>query len=137
MNMGWFIIYWPGTECAMYVGDWDGDMETPEGGVFLPLKDGPPPGVEARPRNQEDQRLELNALMQDAETQKSAFSTRIGVLKDAVKYDIATEDEIAELKLRTSTLEEWEKYAVLLGRVKSQPEWSDSANWPVPPSERL
>lgn len=141
MNMGWLIIYWPGTKCVMSVGDADEDTPIPDGGVFMPMNDGPPPSIEDRPKSQDDieneKRLELNVLMQEAEGQKSAISIRIGVLNDAVKYAMATPEEVDELKLRISQQEDWGKYAVLLGRTTSQSEWYDSANWPAPPSERI
>lgn len=138
---GWIIVYWPGTRCAMYVGDADEKTPAPEGGVFLSKSDGPPPAVEDRPKSRNDieneKRSELTTLMQDAENQKSAFSVRIGVLNDAVKYAMATQDEIAELELRTAQLENWGKYAVLLSRVSSQSDLYSSSIWPVQPSERL
>ncbi|EMP7137203.1 tail fiber assembly protein [Serratia marcescens] len=69
-------------------------------------------------KNQVDQaRQKKNALRNEADEE-------IAVLSDAVKYGIATEDEIAKL-------EAWSRYRVLLMRV--EPELAPNIEWPAKP----
>ncbi|HEJ7944160.1 TPA: tail fiber assembly protein [Serratia marcescens] len=69
-------------------------------------------------KNQVEQaRQKKNALRNEADEE-------IAVLSDAVKYGIATEDEIAKL-------EAWSRYRVLLMRV--EPELAPNIEWPAKP----
>jgi hypothetical protein len=84
-----------------------------------------------------DQSEELQKLTQLATAQKLAITNRISVLNDAIELEIATQEEEAELPVRTAQLKKWKTYAVLLGRVTGQPGWPLEVEWPVQPTEGM
>lgn len=53
---------------------------------------------------------------------------RIAPLQDAVDADIATDDEIASLKL-------WKLYRINVNRINQQAGYPTSVKWPTPPGE--
>lgn len=79
----------------------------------------------------------LQAATQLAAAQKSALTNRIGTITDAIDFDEATPDEIAELPERQAQLILWKKYAISLGRVTTQPGWHLVVDWPVEPPEGM
>ena len=83
------------------------------------------------------QSAKLQGLNTLAEAQKTALTTRIGVLNESIAYEMATPEEIAELPVRTQQRVDWGKYAVLLGRVTDQPGWAAEVQWPTKPAESM
>lgn len=83
-------------------------------------------------RAQSSQQLNLLAA-----AQKTALTNRVGTLQDAVELEMATPDELVELPLRQAQLVEWKRYAVLLGRVTTQPGWPPEVTWPVQPAQGM
>lgn len=79
----------------------------------------------------------LQQATQLASSQKTALTNRVGTLNDAIELEMATPEEIAELPARTTQLTAWKKYAVLLGRVTSQPGWYSVVEWPAQPPEGM
>lgn len=128
---------------------WDGIAEwsPPEGCIVLESEvAGPgwtygngqfyPPAV-APPTPEEvlaSQSAKLQSLKAMAEAQKAALTARIGVINEAIEYEMATPEEEAELPTRVSQRKEWGQYAVLLGRVTSQVGWPPDVQWPAPPA---
>lgn len=103
-------------------------------GVFSPPP--PPPG----PTEEEQlamQSAKLQGFTQLASSQKTALTNRVGTLNDAIELEMATPEEVAELPVRTTQLTAWKKYAVLLGRVTTQPGWYSVVEWPVQPPEGM
>lgn len=80
-----------------------------------------------------NQSEKLAYLKRIAELQKTALTARIGVLNEAIDYEIATPEEVAELPLRVAQRKEWGLYAIYLGRVTSQEGWPPDVDWPVQP----
>lgn len=66
-------------------------------------------------------------------TQISYLQLRIDTINDAIEMEMATEDEIAELPVRTLQLKAWKQYRVLLGRMIQQPDWPTNPQWPNVP----
>lgn len=95
----------------------------------------PPPPTEAEILAA--QSLKLQRAIQLAAAQKTALTERISVINDAIDFEEATPEEIAELLVRQAQLTEWKRYAILLGRVTSQQGWPPEAEWPVQPSEGM
>lgn len=91
----------------------------------------PPPDILAI------QGAKLEGLQRLAEAQKVALTTRIGVLKEAVEYEMVSSEESAELPARVQQRTDWGKYAVLLGRVTSQAGWPHEVEWPAQPVEGM
>ena len=83
------------------------------------------------------QSAKLAALKQLAEAQKVALTNRIGVINEAVEYEMASPEELAELPQRVQQRTDWGKYAVLLGRVISQAGWPHEVAWPAQPAEGM
>lgn len=79
----------------------------------------------------------LQTANQLAAAQKTALTNRIGVINDAIEFEEATPDELAELPVRQVQLTAWKRYAVLLGRVTAQPGWYATVDWPVQPTEGM
>lgn len=79
----------------------------------------------------------LQRATQLAAAQKTALANRINTLNDAIELEMATPAEEAELPVRTLQLKAWKTYAVLLGRVTSQPGWPPQVNWPVQPADGM
>lgn len=102
-------------------------------GVFAPYVPPPPTPAEVLAT----QSAKLQQLNQLAAAQKVALTNRVGVLLDAVELKMATPAEEIELPLRQAQLDEWKRYAVLLGRVTSQPGWPPEVTWPVQPSQGM
>ena len=91
----------------------------------------PPPPTEEQILLSQSQKLQI--LKHLAEEQKTALTSRIGVLNDAVDLEMASDEEIAELPIRKAQLIEWKRYAILLGRVTTQEGWPPEVEWPVQP----
>lgn len=66
-------------------------------------------------------------------TQISYIQLRIDTINDAIEMDMATDDEIAELPVRTLQLKAWKQYRVILGRMTQQPDWPTNPQWPTAP----
>lgn len=81
------------------------------------------------------QSAKLQGLKTLAEAQKSAITARIGVLNEAIQYEIATPDEVAELPVLSEQRVQWGEYAVYLGRVAGQETWPANVSWPDQPVE--
>lgn len=97
------------------------------------LLDPPTPPAET----EATKRSELQALNQLAANQKSALSNRIGVINDNIEFGEETEDELAELPLRSAQLVAWKKYAGALGKVTTQVGWFEDTQWPKQPEEGM
>ena len=69
-----------------------------------------------------------------ANTQVNYLQLRIDTINDAIDLDMATDEEIAELPVRTAQLRAWKQYRVLLGRMVQQPDWPENPQWPVEPA---
>lgn len=94
----------------------------------------PPPTSEEL---EASRKVELLTVTQLAANQKSALNNRIGVINDAIEYEEATPEEVAELPQRQAQLTAWKKYAVQLGRVTAQPGWYETVIWPEQPTEGI
>lgn len=75
-----------------------------------------------------DETVKSDALKNEALAQRDSLlsmaSEKIAPLQDAVDLDMATDEEVANLK-------EWKKYRVLLNRVDQQVGFPNSIEWPV------
>lgn len=69
-----------------------------------------------------------------ANTQVTYLQTRIDTINDAIEFDMATPEEIAELPVRNTQIKAWKQYRVLLGRMTQQPDWPQNPQWPVEPA---
>lgn len=94
----------------------------------------PPPTAEEIIASQSGILQQLNQL---AAAQKAALTNRIGVINDAIEFEEATQQEIAELPIRQAQLTAWKRYAVLLGRVTSQEGWPPNVIWPEQPADGM
>lgn len=83
------------------------------------------------------QSLKLQGFTQLAAAQKTALTNRIGTINDAIEFDEATPEEIAELPVRQSQLTEWKRYAIYLGRVTTQEGWYSVVVWPAQPTQGM
>ncbi|MBH8610485.1 hypothetical protein I4N56_005690 [Pseudomonas mohnii] len=83
------------------------------------------------------QGAKLTGLEQLADAQKVALTNRIGIINEAVTYEMASSDELVELPKRVQQRTDWGKYAVLLGRVISQTSWPHEVQWPAQPVEGM
>lgn len=107
--------------------------DTYSDGIYAPYV--PPPPTPAEVLATQSAKLQqLNLL---AAAQKTALTNRVGTLQDAVELEMATPDELVELPLRQAQLVEWKRYAVLLGRVTTQPGWPPEVTWPVQPAQGM
>ncbi len=87
----------------------------------------------------------LQQLNRTATQQRTALTNRVQTLQDAVdnigvegmEEFAATPEEQAELPKRKAQLVQWKNYAILLGRVTSQPGWPPDVVWPKQPSEGM
>ena len=104
-------------------GEWSFEPYTP-----------PPPTPEQIIASQSSTLQQLNQL---AAAQKAALTNRIGVINDAIEFEEATQQEIAELPIRQVQLTAWKRYAVLLGRVTAQEGWPPNVIWPEQPAEGM
>lgn len=102
-------------------------------GVFAPYT--PPPPTEAQILAA--QSLKLQIANQLAAAQKTALTNRIGVINDAIDFEESTQAELDELPVRQAQLTAWKRYAVLLGRVTTQPGWYQTVDWPAEPAEGM
>ena len=79
-----------------------------------------------------DEAAKSEALKKGALAQRDnllAMATeKIAPLQDAVDLDMATDEEVAELK-------EWKKYRVQLNRIEQQAGFPDSVVWPIFPAD--
>lgn len=131
---------------------WDGESEwsPPDGCIAVPsavagigwtYKEGeftPPPVEPPTPAELlASQSAILQSANQLAAAQKTALTNRIGVINDAIEFDEATPDELAELPARQAQLTAWKRYAVLLGRVTTQSGWYESVDWPAQPADGM
>lgn len=103
------------------------------GGVFSPPPIDPPTPEQVL----SSQSAKLSALKSVANAQKTALTNRISELNDAVEYEVATTDEIAELPLRVAQRKLWGLHSIDLGRVTSQEGWPPDVIWPVAPTEGM
>lgn len=83
------------------------------------------------------QSAKLQGLKAVANSQKAALTNRISELNDAIEYDVATPDEVAELPIRVAQRKTWGLYAIDLGRVTTQAGWPPDVIWPVQPAEGM
>lgn len=105
-------------------------------GVFIapPIPEVPPPTPAEILASQSAKLVALKAV---ANAQKVALTNRIGELNDAIEYEVATPEEIAELPVRVAQRKEWGLYSIDLGRVTSQEGWPPNVTWPTPPAEGI
>lgn len=100
-----------------------------------------PPPPELPPPTPEEilasQSAKLVALKAVANAQKIALTNRISELNDAVEYEVATPEEIAELPVRVAQRKSWGLYSIDLGRVTSQEGWPPNVTWPTQPAEGM
>lgn len=75
----------------------------------------------------------LSNLNAEAIAQRTALTDRVTTIKSAIRLDMAEESEVAELPEREAQLVLWEKHVIHLGRVKAQPGFPESIDWPEPP----
>lgn len=150
MNMRWAMIV-NGVVTGVIL--WDGDLtnfQIPEGTTAINLPDDSPVGpgytydgttFSAPPLTPEELRAAQNSKLQgftwQATAQKNALTVRIGTLNDAIDLGMATDAEVAELPVRNAQLKAWKTYAVLLGRVTSQPGWYTVVTWPDQPTDGM
>lgn len=154
--MGRYALIFESTGLVENVIVWDGNQETwqPQdgyiviesevaqmgwsyaGGVFIA-----PPAPEVPPPTPEEvlasQSAKLVALKSVANAQKTALTNRIGELNDAVEYEVATPEEVAELPVRVAQRKAWGLYSIDLGRVTSQAGWPPDVVWPTAPAEGM
>lgn len=83
------------------------------------------------------QSLKLQGFTQLAAAQKTALINRIGTINDAIEFEEATAEEIAELPIRQAQLTEWKRYAIYLGRVTTQEGWYAVVEWPTQPFQGM
>lgn len=69
--------------------------------------------------------------------QNTALTRRVGVLRDAIDLEMATQEEVDELPVRESQLLAWKRYAIYLGRVTNQEGWALSVEWPEQPEQGM
>lgn len=101
-------------------------------GPIVPSEPEPEPPTEAEILAA--QSLKLQGFTQLAAAQKTALTNRIGTINDAIEFEEATAEEIAELPIRQAQLTEWKRYAIYLGRVTTQAGWYATVEWPVQPA---
>ncbi|WP_339466901.1 tail fiber assembly protein [Pseudomonas lurida] len=75
----------------------------------------------------------LSNLTDEAIAQRTSLTNRVATIKSAIRLDIAEETEVAELPEREAQLVSWEKYVIYLGRVRAQPGFPVSIDWPEQP----
>lgn len=131
---------------------WDGEtyIQLPEGriavemeygaigwfyhdGIFSPPEEEPPTPEQILA----SQSAKLVSLKSVANAQKVALNNRINELNDAIEYDVATPEEVAELPVRVAQRKAWGLYSIELGRVTSQDGWPPNVQWPVQPAEGM
>lgn len=94
----------------------------------------PPPPPEKTPEQVLTEATDtLNARTRQATAQVTAIQGRVDALAEAVEFEMATPEEIAEQPVRTAQLTAWKKYRILLGRVSTQSTWPDAPVWPAMP----
>jgi len=138
MSPGWIIEYWPNTSLVKVWIMVENESYKPEGWDFIPLKDGPPPTPVDAPLTPEEeaaiQSNKLSDLISEADVQKATLTNRISTLQDAIDLEMATQAEVSEKAVKETSLLEWKKYAVLLGRVSTQAKWPKDPKWPTKPA---
>lgn len=114
------------------VQGWVGEFENGAWAVF-PYVAPPPTAAQVLA----SQSAKLVGLKSVANAQKVALTNRIGELTDAVEYEVATPEEVAELPLRVAQRKAWGLYSIDLGRVTSQEGWPPDVVWPTQPEEGM
>lgn len=121
----------------------------PPSGKELGAKDGRPAWVLPPPPSPQQVLLQqsniLLGLKQEAESQKTALTSRISTLQDAIdnigiegmEEFVATPEEQLEFPKRKAQLTKWKNYAILLGRVTTQAGWPPEVVWPAKPTEGM
>lgn len=77
---------------------------------------------------------ELNKRNRQANAQITAIQGRIDTINDAIEFEEATPEEVAELPVRTAQLKAWKLYRIQLGRMTSTVDWPVNPQWPPIPS---
>lgn len=131
--IGYAIEYWPGTTSVKFLQAVADESQVPDGWGFVPegaILPTPVPGpIEA----EANEVANLNAKQRQANAQVTAIQGRVDSINDAIEFDEALPEEIAELPARTAQLKLWKKYRIDLGRVTSIPGWYETPTYPLTP----
>lgn len=132
--MNYSIEYWQGTDSVKSVMAVSDESAVPEGCVFWPAENGPPPDPVPSPAQIEaTANALLDSKLRQANAQVTALQGRVDAINDAIEFGGALPEEIAELPIRKAQLTLWKKYRIELGRVKAAPGWYQTPAWPVIP----
>lgn len=101
---------------------------------FLSEADGPPPSPVSLPAQIEAAAIAmLDSKQRVAILQISAIQSRIDAINDAIEFEEALPEEIAELPGLSALLILWKKYRIALGRVITIAGWYQAPTWPIMP----
>lgn len=131
--IGYWIEYWPGTQLVKQVLYGQNEEDLPEGWGFLPETETPPVPVLSTEQQEQAANNLLEAKLRQANAQVTALQGRVDAINDAIEFEEALPEEIAELPIRNAQLTLWKKYRVALGRVKAAPGWYQTPAWPAMP----
>lgn len=135
MSGGYIYEYWPGTELLKSWTIIDDQTNTPEGWHFVGFEDGPPGHPVESPAQQEASAFTiLDSKQRQATIQISAIQSRIDAINDAISFERALPEEVAELPVRTAQLKVWKDYRIDLGRVTTISGWYQTPDWPITPA---
>lgn len=101
---------------------------------YLAEADGPPPTPVPPPAQVEAAAIALlDSKQRVALLQISAIQSRIDSINDAIEFDEALPEEVAELPGLSALLTLWKKYRIALGRVTTIVGWYQTPTWPAMP----
>ncbi len=101
---------------------------------YMTLADGPPPDPVPLPAQVEAAAIALlDSKQRVAALQISAIQSRIDAINDAIEFEEALPEEVAELPGLSALLILWKKYRIALGRVITIAGWYQTPTWPVTP----
>lgn len=131
---GYSIDYWPGTKLIKSAIPVDDESDVPEGCTYWAPSDGPLPPTDLSPEAAEAAEYsKLQSKQRQANEQVAALQGRIDTINDAIEYDEALPEEVAELPTRTAQLKVWKKYRIDLGRVTGIDGWYQNPTYPEVP----
>lgn len=133
MNGGYAYEVWPGTMLVKFVMNVGDEADTPEGWFFVPWGEPVPVPVDDPSLLEGQMQALLDAKLRQANAQVSALQGRVDAINDAIEFEEALPEEIAELPVRKAQLTLWKKYRIDLGRVKAAPGWYATPTWPTMP----
>ena len=133
MSGGYVYEVWPGTMLVKFVMGVGDESETPEGWFFSPWSEPMPQPVPDPALMEGEMQALLDAKLRQANAQVTALQGRVDAINDAIEFDEALPEEIAELPIRMAQLTVWKKYRIALGRVKAAAGWYQTPAWPAVP----